>query len=336
MEEMQQSPQAVAASPDRPAPDWRLKSRVEEACLPVTVARSRGSRLPALARLLRPHQWAKNLLLIVPLITSHRVLEWPLLLEGFLAIVCFSLCASAVYVFNDLHDLESDRLHPMKRERSFASGAIPIRWGPPLIVLLAAAGLGIAGWLLPTTFVAALVFYGLATCAYSLVLKRVAMLDVTILASLYTVRVLAGGLATGVPVSEWLMAFSLFTFVSLAFAKRYTELARAASNEARIPGRGYLPHDLSLIETLGPASGLLAVLVLVLYMQSEQMRWHYGQTWALWPLCPLLLYWICRLWLKAKRQELNDDPVVFALRDPVSLVIALLAGALLMTASYKP
>jgi 4-hydroxybenzoate polyprenyltransferase/phosphoserine phosphatase len=317
------------------APSSSLWSRAAGQGRTVAAVGSRAPRLKALARLLRPHQWAKNLLLAVPLITSHRVLEVPLLVAVVLAMICFSLCASAVYVLNDLFDLDSDRVHPTKRNRPFASGAIPIHWGPPLVVLLGGAGLLLSSLALPEPFVGILVLYGVATCAYSLALKRVAMLDVTVLASLYTLRVLAGGLATGIPVSEWLMAFSLFMFVSLAFAKRYTELDRAEDDVGQLPGRGYRRHDLGLVETLGPSSGLLAVLVLVLYLQSDEMQERYQQAWALWLLCPLLLYWISRLWLKARRQQLHDDPVVFALRDPVSLGIALAAGLLLVAAASK-
>jgi 4-hydroxybenzoate polyprenyltransferase len=188
--------------------------------------------------------------------------------------------------------------------------------------------------MLPPSFAVALLIYVVSSILYSAWLKRVAMLDVVLLACFYTLRVLAGGLATGIAVTEWLMAFSLFIFVSLAFAKRYTELARLTEGRSdTLTRRDYRRDDLSLLEVLGPASGLVAVLVLALYIQSEQMLRLYSHPWALWILCPLLLYWISRVWIKAKRQELHDDPVVFAIRDPVSLVVALLAGGLLLIAA---
>lgn len=295
----------------------------------------RPGRLAALARLLRPHQWIKNLLVLVPLVTSHRLLELPLLVAALTALVSFCLAASAVYVLNDLLDLSADRKHPSKRNRPFASGAIPVAWGPPLVVALGGAGLGLAAWFLPPAFAAALVVYVAATTLYSAWLKRVAMLDVIVLACLYTLRVLAGGLAVGIVVSEWLMAFSLFIFVSLAFAKRYTELARLGDDDGTtLAHRGYRRDDLTVLEVLGPASGLVAVLVLALYIQSQQMQRLYSQPWALWLLCPLLLYWISRVWMKAKRRELDYDPVVFAARDMVSLAVAALAGVLLCVASW--
>lgn len=296
----------------------------------------RSGRLAALTRLMRPHQWIKNLLIVVPLITSHRLLELPLVVAALTALVCFILAASAVYVLNDLLDLTADRKHPVKRKRPFSSGAIPVAWGPPLVVALSGAGLGLAAWLLPPAFTVALVVYIVVTTLYSSILKRIAMLDVIVLACLYTLRVLAGGLATGIVVTEWLMAFSLFIFVSLAFAKRYTELARLGDDAPAHDHRGYRHEDLSLLEVLGPASGLIAVLVLALYLQSQQMQRLYSQPWALWLLCPLLLYWISRLWMKAKRRELDYDPVVFAARDTVSYTVAVLAGALLWIASWPP
>jgi len=318
------------------APSAAVASQVQSQHADTRLLCRRPGRLTALTRLMRPHQWIKNLLLVVPLITSHRLLELPLLMATFTALVCFSLAASAVYVLNDLLDLFADRKHPVKRNRPFASGAIPVAWGPPLVVALCGAALGLAAWLLPLAFTAAIGVYIVATTLYSSVLKRIAMLDVIVLVCLYTLRVLAGGLATDIVVTEWLMAFSLFIFVSLAFAKRYTELARLGDDDSALVHRGYRRDDLSLLEVLGPASGLIAVLVLALYLQSQQMQRLYSHPWALWLLCPLLLYWISRIWMKAKRRELDYDPVVFAARDMVSYAVAALAGALLCIAAWQP
>lgn len=318
------------------APSSRLLSRLQRLDQPATAVGERSAAIRPLVRALRPYQWLKNLLVFVPLITSHRVLEPLALLHTTIAFAAFSACASAVYLLNDLADIDADRLHPGKRSRPFAAAALPVSWGPPLVALLALLAFGMAAALLPAAFTWTLLAYFVVTCVYSLVLKRVAMLDVITLACLYAVRVLGGGLATGIVASEWLMAFSLFIFVSLAFAKRSAELARLeATDESQTAGRGYRVADRGLIDSLGPTAGYLAVLVLALYIQSDDMRRLYGQAWALWLLCPLLMYWISRLWLKAKRGELKDDPVLFALRDGVSLAVAVIAAGLLALASWK-
>ena len=316
------------------APSARLLSRLHKPDQPATAVGVRSGAIGPLIRALRPYQWLKNLLVFVPLITSHRVLEPLALLHTAIAFAAFSACASAVYLLNDLADIDADRLHPGKRRRPFAAAALPVSWGPPLIAALAILAFGTAAALLPAAFTWTLLAYFVVTCAYSLVLKRVAMLDVITLACLYAVRVLGGGLATGIVASEWLMAFSLFIFVSLAFAKRSAELARLElADEAASAGRGYRVADRGLIDSLGPTAGYLAVLVLALYIQSDDMRRLYGQAWALWLLCPLLMYWISRLWLKAKRGELKEDPVLFALRDRVSLGVAAIAAGLLALAA---
>jgi 4-hydroxybenzoate polyprenyltransferase/phosphoserine phosphatase len=318
------------------APGRRLKAQMRAFAQEDQILVDRAIEPGEVLRALRTHQWVKNLLVFVPLITSHRLLEFALAAPAALAFVCFCACASAVYVLNDLFDLDADRRHPTKRGRGFASGALPIRIGPLLVIGLLIGGLLPALLFLPTAFSLALALYASVACAYSLWLKRVVMLDAIVLAMLYSIRVFAGGLATGIPVSEWLMAFSLFIFVSLAFAKRYVELGRlGTSNGNAAPGRGYRVDDLSLIESMGPAAGYMAVLILALYIQSQQVLRLYQQPWTLWLLCPLLLYWISRLWVKAKRRELADDPVVFAIRDPVSLVIAGMALALLIIAAVK-
>jgi 4-hydroxybenzoate polyprenyltransferase len=291
------------------------------------------SILRAAVSALRPRQWVKNLLVFAPVAVGHEVLHGEKLLSAFWAFVAFCGCASAVYIVNDLLDLEADRLHPHKRYRPFASGTLPLAFGLPLAIGCLALGLGVAGRLLPLACLGVLIAYVCLTSVYSAWLKRVAIVDVLLLAGLYTIRVLAGGLAADVPVSKWLMAFSVFWFLSLAFAKRYSELNRLAEENAQgAHGRGYRVSDLSLIESIGPTNGYLATLVFAQYVHSEEMQRLYASGWALWLICPLLMYWISRVWLKAKRGELTEDPVVFALHDRVSFVVLGLILVLIATA----
>lgn len=300
--------------------------------------RARSLRLDTLrlvVRAARPHQWAKNVLLFVPLVMSHRLADAARLLDVVWAFVAFSLCASGVYVVNDLVDLRADRAHPRKRERPFASGRLGTGTGLVMVVATLGGGFAIAAGLLTSTVVAMLAIYVVLTTAYSIYFKRKLLLDVLVLAALYTHRILTGGVAAGVPVSEWLLAFSMFFFLSLAFAKRYTELsAMPIGAEGRIQGRGYWARDLDLVRTIGPATGLIAVLVLALYVNlSPEVRRLYSQPFALYLVCPIVLYWICRVWFLAQRGQLDEDPVVFAVRDRVSLVSGVAAVLLLLLAS---
>jgi 4-hydroxybenzoate polyprenyltransferase len=287
------------------------------------VGAARGGWVALLARQLRLYQWAKNVLLFIPLLGAHRLGDRVLWARTLLAFVSFGLIASSVYVLNDLRDLEADRRHPRKRFRPLASGALPIAIGKALVAVLLVAG-AILALQLPREFGFLLAGYWVATLGYSLGLKKRPILDVAILAGLYTVRIYAGSAATGVPVSEWLASFAMFLFLSLAFVKRATELAAAAE---ALPGRGYRPDDLGPIFTMGIASGYLAVLVLALYISSQDIRRLYTHPGWLWFLCPLVLYWVSDLWLRARRSEVDDDPVIFALRDRSSWIIFALAAA---------
>lgn len=285
--------------------------------------------LGAYLAVLRPHQWLKNLLVFVPLAAAHQLAEaerWPPLILGFLA---FCLCASAVYLCNDVLDLESDRRHPRKRLRALASGLVPLRRAAALAPALLLAALAL-GWTAGAEFLAWLGAYFAITSAYSLVLKRIALLDCLTLALLYTLRVAAGGAAANVPLSHWLLAFSVFLFLSLAFVKRYAELlAQPPAPGAPLHGRGYHAGDDRLVAALGLGSGLGSVLVLTLYLGSEAVVRLYRTPQCIWATVPVLLYWICRMWAKARRGEMHDDPLVFAVRDKASLVAGLLfAGAL--------
>jgi 4-hydroxybenzoate polyprenyltransferase len=293
--------------------------------------------LKQLVRGLRPQQWAKNLLLFAPLALAHQFTTAAHLLAVSVAFVAFCACASAVYILNDLFDLEADRLHPTKRSRPFASGDLPIAYGPLLVAGAMALAFGLSWALLPLGFTASLLVYLVINALYSLWLKRKVGIDVILLASLYALRVVAGGVAADVPVSEWLLVFSMFMFLSLAFVKRYTELARGADEGMEMPaGRGYQASDLSLIESVGPSSGYLAVLVFALYINSEHTRQLYPHTHVLWLICPLMLYWITRLWFLAKRRAMCEDPLVYALKDRISLGIGAATIALVALAAWGP
>ena len=308
------------------APSRRVRRATNQLDCPTRVLGSNPSATKSVLRAMRIHQWVKNVLLFVPLILAHKWGDAGRLGQASLAFLSFGFCASAVYVVNDLLDLAADRLHPQKRRRPFAAGDVPIALGPPLALMLLIMGLSTAALLLPVSFTAILISYLFVTTAYSMWLKRKVMADVLTLAGLYTLRIWAGGAATTIPVSEWLVAFAVFLFVSLAFVKRYAEIDRLARDgETKTSGRGYRTSDLSLIETMGLCSGYLAVLILALYINSDDVEKLYSQRQPLWLMCPLLMYWISRLWILAKRSELHEDPVVFAMTDRVSLAIGMIA-----------
>ena len=286
----------------------------------------RRPRLSTYMRGLRLHQWIKNLLVFVPLVAAHQLSSLQGLAQGAIAFASFSLCASAVYVLNDLLDLDADRCHVRKCNRPFASALIPVSHGVALIPLLLLASLALAA-LLPIEFVLVLTFYFILTLSYSLLLKRQVIVDVLLLASLYTLRVIAGGAATAIFPSFWLLAFSMFLFLSLAMVKRYSELLiTLQQRRSTAAGRGYVVEDLPQLMSIGTSSGMVAVLVFSLYINNPDIKTLYEQPLWLWLVPPLLLYWISRLWMKAQRGQVDDDPLVFALRDWQSVVVFLISG----------
>jgi 4-hydroxybenzoate polyprenyltransferase/phosphoserine phosphatase len=295
----------------------------------------RPSPWRALVRALRLHQWAKNALVVVPVVLAPGLPSFRLLLAGAIAALSFSLCASAGYVFNDVMDVEADRAHRTKRHRPFASGALSVLYGPPLFFVLIAASFALALIFLPLGFFGMLAVYFAATLAYSFHLKSKLMLDVVVLAWLYTHRVMAGGIATGVHISAWLLAFSMFLFLSLAFAKRYIELQQSLDKSAQLRSRGYQTTDLQMVASMGPAAGYLAVMVFCLYIESEAVRRMYHSPTLLWFVCPVMLYWVSRIWFLANRGQMQDDPVKFALLDRVSWVCALLIAAAAAAARFS-
>lgn len=283
-----------------------------------------------LLRALRPHQWLKNLLLFLPLLLASQFFSGELLWRMILGVVSFSLCSSSVYLLNDLLDLTADRQHPTKRFRPFAAGTLsPLAgiWASPALLFLA---FGLALVALPVYFTAVLAVYYLTTLLYSFVLKKVMLVDVITLATLYTLRVIAGAAAIPVIPSFWLLAFSMFFFLSLGIIKRHTELAwLQEAGVERSEGRGYLAQDLQMMAIFGSTSGFMAVMVFALYINSVQVQRQYTTPEVLWFICPLLLYLLSRIWLLAHRGDVHEDPVVFVLRDRTSQMVVL-TGAILL------
>jgi 4-hydroxybenzoate polyprenyltransferase/phosphoserine phosphatase len=295
---------------------------------------------------IRIHQWAKNLLIFLPLLLAHA--HSPGLAAGAaIAFLSFSLCASATYIVNDLLDLDADRQHPRKRRRPFAAGDLSAPSGIAVILffLAAAAALAIAvphviahispdhALDRPYRFLAWLAIYAVTTLAYSLYLKRVVIVDVIVLSGLYTVRILAGSAATGIPVSTWLAGFSIFFFLSLAFVKRFAELQSLRDRGGTIAsGRGYHISDIEQLRSFGSASGYVSVAVLTLYISNLDAAQLYHHTHRLWLLVPVLLLWISRLWLQASRGNLDEDPVVYAITDRRSLLLGLVVVAIILSA----
>jgi 4-hydroxybenzoate polyprenyltransferase len=313
---------------------------------PVRTFDERVSPLKAWLKAIRLHQWAKNVLIFLPLLLAHA---WaPGLVAGAaLAFLSFGLCASATYIVNDLLDLEADRQHPRKRLRPFASGDLSALAGVVIVVLFLAASLTLAmlvprvidalspdfSLLNPHRFLVWLGIYLVTTLAYSLRFKRVALVDVIVLSGLYTIRILAGSAATGIVVSTWLAGFAIFFFLSLAFVKRFAELENLRERGGvSIGGRGYHIADIEQLRSFGSASGYASVVVLTLYISNLDAAQLYRHTNRLWLLVPVLLLWISRLWLQASRGRLDEDPVVYAITDRRSLLLGLVVVAIVLSA----
>ncbi|WP_170600462.1 UbiA family prenyltransferase [Ruegeria arenilitoris] len=268
---------------------------------------------------LRPHQWMKNLLVFLPMLAAHQ-LTGQVFWLSLLAFISFSLIASSVYVLNDLLDLAADRAHPRKRARPFASGSIPISSGTWMATGLLISGSVIAAMVGLEFFLVMVAYYALTT-GYSLYLKRQLVIDICVLAGLYTTRIVAGGAATGLELSVWLLAFSMFLFLSLAAVKRQAELVDyAARGKLSATGRGYHVDDLPIISMIAVSAGYVAVLVMALYVSSPAVVQLYSYPQALWGVCAVLLFWITRTVMITHRGNMHDDPVIYAAKDPVSLL----------------
>ena len=283
---------------------------------------------------IRIHQWAKNLLIFLPLLLAHD-LRLKVIATAAVAFLCFSLCASAAYIFNDILDIESDRKHPHKRLRAFASGDISILGGIFIGSAFLAGGIAGAFTFLTLRFFLWLLLYLATTLSYSLYLKQVALVDVIILAGLYTVRVLAGGAATHITISPWLSAFSVFFFLSLAMVKRFSELQNGLARGAKVAhGRGYLSIDIEPLRSFGTASAYASVVVFALYLNGSEVTAMYTHPNRMWLITPMLLLWLSRIWLLASRSKLNEDPVIFAVTDRLSLLIGLAIACIAALATF--
>jgi 4-hydroxybenzoate polyprenyltransferase/phosphoserine phosphatase len=312
------SRQAYVVNPDR-----GVESRVKAMSQVEPTIRTNTSGLRDWRKAMRMHQWLKNALIFVPLLASHRFTQFDLMRDGVFAFFCFGLCASSVYILNDLLDLGDDRHHKSKCNRPFASGRLSIKAGLIFVPTLLVAAFGAALLLLPWQFSAVMAAYYGLTLAYSLQLKRLMAVDVIVLAMLYTTRIIAGVAAFNLTLTFWILAFSMFIFLSLAMVKRYAELrdARVREVTTMARGRGYYPGDLDMIASLGASSGYLAVMVLALYIQDAKTTALYVTPHVIWLACPLLLFWVTRVWMLTHRGQMNEDPVVFAIRDRTSQLI---------------
>jgi 4-hydroxybenzoate polyprenyltransferase/phosphoserine phosphatase len=292
----------------------------------VSQGRQRAASLEAVVRQLRIHQWAKNLLIFIPLFTSHKFTHGTLLLRSVLAFVAFGFVASSFYVFNDLLDVRADRQHPNKRFRPIACGQLSMNQAAVLLLITLGIGLVLASRV-SLAFLGVTLAYLVGTATYSIYAKRLVLVDAFVLGLLYTVRVLAGGVATGIPISSWTLGYTSFLFLSLALMKRYSEMSQRASDVkgATLPGRAYELQDLSIIGNIGIASGMMSALLMALYLRSPEVEVLYRRPALLLPLCIIHVYWISRAWLLTNRQLMHDDPILFALKDRVThklLVIA--------------
>jgi 4-hydroxybenzoate polyprenyltransferase len=312
----------VGASP-------RLNRRVQAEGLVQKATSVRPTMPTTLLKALRPHQWVKNLLVFLPLLASHQFLRVDLWAASAVTFAVFCLSASAVYLLNDINDIAADRQHRRKRSRPFAAGDLSIPTGVAVAGVLLLAALAVSALVVSPSLGLIVLAYVAGTSAYSLDLKRRAVADVFALTGLYVLRIIAGGVATGTALSSWLLAFALFFFLSLAFVKRYVELI---DTNGWILGRGYGPDDVMWMHAIGTTAGYMAVLVLALYVTAPDVSVMYRRPQALWLLCPVLLFWLTRLWFRANRRAIHDDPVVEAVRDPMSYAVCGLAAAIVLTA----
>ncbi|MGB3502296.1 MAG: UbiA family prenyltransferase [Mesorhizobium sp.] len=318
--------EAIVVAPDRAAARWLRghQGRLIDTPKPT---------FKTYLKMLRAHQWLKNSLLAVPMILSHEYLNLEMFVGFLVGFVSFSAAASAIYIVNDFFDLALDRRHATKRNRPFASGLLSVPFGLACSFGLLALSFG-AAMLLPWQFTAVLIGYLIVTTAYSLSLKRMLLIDVFTLAGLYTMRLLAGSTATGTDVSFWLLAFSIFFFLSLALVKRYVELRTTDVKVGeRIAGRGYRAEDQEIIAQAGMASAFTSAAVLALYIDSSAVREQYAHPEMIWPLAPMVLYMTMRIWILARRDHMHDDPIVFLIRDWRSQLVASFGAVLLVVAA---
>lgn len=306
-----------------------LIKRIEDQGKSVEVfEEEKPSFIKSVSTALRPYQWIKNLLIGIPLLAAYQYNDVSKILLVFIAIFLFSIIASSVYLFNDLVDINEDRCHTRKCNRPFAAGNLSLLEGWVLWPLLVLVAFLLASLCMPLKFILVLSAYYLIALAYSLLLKQIPILDVLILAALYTLRIVAGTAAISVSLSFWLLAFSMFLFISLAFIKRFSEIQSMDKNKPslQVYGRGYQYVDLQAVGNMGISSGYLAVLVLALYIQDAHTAQMYLSPQFIWLACPLMLYWISRVWFIANRGEMHDDPILFAIKDKLTWLLVVSMG----------
>ena len=292
----------------------------------------------AIIKAMRPHHWLKNGLVFVPILLNHDVFDPEALWHGLIAFVAFSLIASAIYLLNDIKDVEADRRHPTKRRRPLAAGEITAAQAYAAVPVLLVAAFSTA--LLvpqPRNFLLVLLAYLFLAIAYLLVLKRKLLVDVLGLAAMHTLRILAGSAAAAIPASSWLLAFSMFLFLSLALVKRYAEL-RLTQDQSGLKnaGRGYHAEDLEALSQLGMASGCTCALIMALYVDSANVKQLYRHPELIWLICPIILYQMARIWFLARRGQMPDDPLVFMIRDWRSQFMGLLVATIMVAATVLP
>ncbi|WP_435671776.1 UbiA family prenyltransferase [Marivita sp.] len=296
------------------------------------------STLGALMKAMRPHQWAKNVLVFVPVLFAHEYVYLEVMLAGLMAFVCFSLCASGVYLINDMADIQADRKHATKHKRPFAAGQLSIRLGIVAASALLGGAILISFLFVNVLFGLVLTGYAILTTAYTFCLKRFSTIDVVALSLLYTVRILAGSAATLLMPSPWLLSYSLFFFLSLAYMKRYIELdgLNPTKEDERLPSRNYYASELQLVMTFGIANGALSILTLAQYVNSTSVNVAYATPYMLWLIVPIMMFWTYRSWTWASRGKIGDDPVVFALKDQISRICVVTILLIIITARILP
>lgn len=295
---------------DKVAKITRVERRIDD----------RPPRVPSFLKALRPHQWLKNLLVFLPILTANALRDGRAWADAAVMFTAFCASAAAVYIVNDLTDLSADRGHPRKRRRPFASGDLPLTVGLVAAPLLLAMGVAL-GLAIGTAHIIAL--YAVCSLAYSIKLKELPLVDVFTLALLYTLRVFGGAEASHYRLSPWFLAFSIFLFLSLATVKRVSELMDLKRRDMRTPDRrGYEADDIAILQAMGVGATFVSAMVLALFIQSDSVAARYTHPELLWVIVPLALFWQCRLWLSTARGYMHDDPIVYAARDWVSWLTA--------------
>tara|TARA_B100002019_G_C21202400_1_gene564763 strand:- start:334 stop:1206 length:873 start_codon:yes stop_codon:yes gene_type:complete len=273
---------------------------------------------------LRCHQWIKNILIFVPLVSSHRLLEYELLINGIIAFFIFSATASSLYLVNDILDIDNDKLHEYKKNRPIASGELSIPLAILTIITLILLSYTFSFFILPAEFLYTLTIYIALSLLYSFILKYITVIDILVLSILYTLRLYAGASAMSLEVTFWITSFSLFIFFSLAVLKRYTELVKYSNdNTFNNSSRPYKSLDISVLSSFGTSSGFISVLILALYINEQDNGEMYKHPEWMWIAIPLLLLWISRVWIKVHRKQMHDDPIIFAIKDNPSRIIGL-------------